>query len=152
MASPRLKNFDYRGYYAYSVTICCYTKRDYFTKGEVVDKCIKILREIAQDYKFNVYIYCFMPDHLHLLLVGNDEMASLKEAIRIYKQKTGFYFKQYSGDRLWQSSYYDHVVRKDEGLEKVASYIFNNPVRRGIVKEFKDYPYLGSFVFDIVKM
>jgi putative transposase len=89
-----------------------------------------------------------MPDHLHLLLAG-EENSSLKDFMKIFKQRSGFYFKQRYNAPLWQPSYYDHVSRKEESLEEVARYIFENPVRKGLVDDWREYPLLGSMVFDL---
>ena len=53
---------------------------------------------------------------------------------------------------LWQINYYEHVLRKAEDTKGVAYYIFNNPVRKGLVEDFKDYAFLGSFEFDVMQM
>ena len=45
---------------------------------------------------------------------------------------------------LWQQDYWDHIVRKEEGLYGVLQYILLNPVRAGIVKDWWDYEWLGS--------
>jgi hypothetical protein len=45
--------------------------------------------------------------------------------------------------RVWQSSFYDHILRKDEDIFSVAEYILNNPVRRGMVAYWRDYKYCG---------
>jgi len=34
-------------------------------------------------------------------------------------------------------------LRKEEDLEETSKYIVNNPVRRGIVKEWDQYPFSG---------
>ena len=43
--------------------------------------------------------------------------------------------------KVWQGSFYDHALRKDEDLLKVADYIVCNPVRKGIIQDWKDYPF-----------
>ncbi len=42
------------------------------------------------------------------------------------------------GGRLWQPRFYDHIVRKSEGIAEVARYIFENPDRKGLAD---DYPF-----------
>ncbi len=54
------------------------------------------------------------------------------------------------GDELWQINYYDHVLRSDEATEKVARYILENPVRKGLVEDFRNYPFSWCQVFDFV--
>jgi putative transposase len=147
-ASTRLKAFDYKGPYAYFLTICTYKKKNYFKNKDVVKFVLDHLLEVTQANNYKVYSYCFMPDHLHLLLTGESE-SSLKDFMQLFKQKTEFYFRKRFGDRLWHLSYYDHILRKEESLKDVALYIFNNPVRKGLVNDFREYPHLGSSVFDI---
>jgi putative transposase len=96
-----------------------------------------------------------MPDHLHVLVSG-DESSSLKEFVRLFKQLTGYWYKREVGckdadatgfgatEKLWQGSYYDHVLRSDEDLARVASYILENPLRKGLVQNWQDYEFMGS--------
>jgi hypothetical protein len=49
---------------------------------------------------------------------------------------------------LWQRRFYDHALRASESIEIVAGYIWNNPVRAGLVSEADDYPFSGSLVWD----
>ena len=46
-------------------------------------------------------VYCFMPDHLHILAEGRDQGSDLKKFISVFKQRTSFNFKK--GD--FQKSY-----------------------------------------------
>ncbi len=107
----------------------------------------RIIQQVASQFRFAIIAYCFMPDHLHLLLAG-DETSSLKDFMKIFKQRSGFYFKQERNAPLWQPSYYDHILRQEESLKEVARYIFENPVRKGLVDDYRAYPFLGSMVFD----
>lgn len=149
MSAPRLHEFDYKGYIAYSVTICCDYKKKIFVKEDKISFCLEVLSDLAGKYGFKVYLYTFMPNHLHLCLVGNRENANLIKMINMFKQKTGFRYKKDFQETLWQSSYYDHVIRKEEGVENAVRYMLNNPVRKGLVKDYWEYPFSGSFVFDI---
>jgi len=40
-----------------------------------------------------------------------------------------------------QRSFWDHVIRKNESLEKVVEYVQGNPVRAGLVQNVDEYPY-----------
>ena len=74
---------------------------------------------------------------------------NLKAFMKHFKQLTGYYFKKHTGNTLWHLSYNDHILRKDEDIRKAARYILENPVRKGLTKNYLDYPYSGSEVFDI---
>ena len=43
---------------------------------------------------------------------------------------------------LWQANYYEHIVRKDEDLKSIAEYITYNPVRKGFVNDWQNYPFV----------
>ncbi len=47
-------------------------------------------------------------------------------------------------DKVWQRSFFDHALRDEESLEAVARYIVSNPVRAGLVEDWRDYPFVGS--------
>src|SRR4030065_682491 len=76
---PRLKSFDYTGIHAYFITILTKDHAFYFKDAEVVDQIINILIETAGEKRFKILTYCFMPDHLHLLLAGEDDQSDFKE-------------------------------------------------------------------------
>ena len=143
----RLEHFNYKGNYRYFLTICIQKGKEYFKRQEAVNLVLEYLKTSAAVFKGQVLAYCFMPDHLHQLILGNEGFSLLK-FVKDFKQKSGYHFKQMFKETLWQKSYYDHVLRQDEDLIPVMRYIFENPVRKGLVCDFRDYPYLGSLVFD----
>jgi REP element-mobilizing transposase RayT len=42
---------------------------------------------------------------------------------------------------FWQHESYDHLVRDEQEMERTILYILNNPVKAGLVKEWKDWPF-----------
>ncbi len=149
----RLKDFDYKGFFRYSVTICTYNRERVFEDDPpLVEWLTETLREKSNSLGFKVWAYCFMPDHLHLLIEGSDANSDMKRFISSYKQLTGFSYRKKTGSPLWQINYYEHVLRREEDTRDVAYYIFNNPVRRGLVKDFKEYNSLGSFEFELRRL
>jgi hypothetical protein len=45
---------------------------------------------------------------------------------------------------LWQKSYHDHILRKEEAVADVVRYILENPVRAGLVDSIGEYPHAWS--------
>jgi len=145
----RLKDFDYRSPYAYFITICTYNGIEIFNDHEVVLEIINQLKGTAKKLNCRIFAYCIMPDHVHLLVGETEGDVNLIKFIQCFKQDTGYNFKKKYGTNLWQKSYYDHILRKEESVVEKVRYILNNPVRKGMVSEFKEYPFLGSMVYDI---
>ena len=42
---------------------------------------------------------------------------------------------------LWQKSSYDSVIRYNDSVEDAVAYVLNNPVRKGLVEYWEQYPY-----------
>ena len=82
---PRLKDFAYVGTYTYFITILTASRRCYFTEPYIVDPLTKLLKQTAEKERFTLSAYCFMPNHLHLLVSGLEEQSSLKNFIKLYK-------------------------------------------------------------------
>ncbi len=148
----RLKDFSYRGAYRYFITICCLDRKDCFRDGGLVTKVLEVLKATAEQEDFYVWAYCFMPDHLHLLIEGKQEGADMRRFVSLFKQKAGFQFRKDWSMKLWEANYYEHILRKEEETLQVVRYIFENPVRKKIVEDYTSYPYLGSFQIDDIRM
>ena len=87
-----------------------------------------------------------MPDHCHITIEGRSERADLWKCIVNFKQYSGFWLAK--NNIKWQKDFYDHILRKEEDIKKHVMYILNNPVRKGIIENWKNYPYKGSTKFD----
>jgi putative transposase len=141
---PRLKSFDYLGEYRYFLTFCTAERHQAFVINSVVDLVLGQILRSAPENEFEIPAYCFMPDHVHLLVDGSSPASDLRRFARDAKQYSGFHYKQTHGRRLWQPSYYDHVLRDEDDTWSVARYIVENPLFAGLAERPDEYPYLGS--------
>ena len=118
-----------------------------FVTQSVVDLFYAQFLRSATEESVALIAYCFMPDHVHLLVAGTSETADGKRFIALAKQYSGFYYKQRTHQKLWQRYGFERVLRNDEATLAVARYIIENPVRAGLVMNARDYPFLGSSVY-----
>ena len=95
---------------------------------------------------YEIPVYLFMPDHIHLIIQGKNEKSDVIEVINMFKQRTGFWFYQNSKNIRWQKDYYDHIIRNEKDIGNQVNYILYNPVRKGLVNYWKEYKYKGSTV------
>ena len=56
--------------------------------------------------------------------------------IRHYKRIT-----EKLGGIEWQRNFFDHRLRHDESLTEKFAYIYQNPIRAGLVQNEADWPY-----------
>lgn len=89
--------------------------------------------------------FVLMPDHIHLLWLGLDESESNQQiAIEFLRKHLG----PSLAPAHWQRQPYDHVLARAErdAFATVAEYILANPVRKGLVNNWRDYPFIGACI------
>ena len=123
----RLPASEYHCKRIYFLTICCHLRHSLFTKGSVGLWAIQLLTSSAARFGFVLHAYCVMPNHIHILAEATSESCQLPRFISNFKQRTGYLYQQRVGRRLWQTRYYDHLLRRPEDAEAVAWYIWLNP-------------------------
>jgi putative transposase len=146
---PRIAGFSYIGFHRYSLTICTSERKPLFSDAETVDAVLTTIRRSAEAHGFAVLAYCFMPDHVHLIVGASSESADLQKFVTNWKQLSGFAHKQRTRESLWQPSYFDHVLRDEEETSRAVRYVLENPVRKRMVAEFSEYKFSGSDVFGV---
>jgi REP element-mobilizing transposase RayT len=99
--------------------------------------------------KFYLWVAVVMPDHVHLILTpfvdyARQEVISLSEIMRAIKGVSAHAINRKFGHTgtIWQQESFDHVLRSSESLDGKIIYILENPVRGGLVKDWKDYRWL----------
>lgn len=97
-----------------------------------------IWQDIPNKYSgFENDIFVVMPNHLHGILIISEKTAalSLPDVIRNFKSfTTTCYMRGVEENKLqpfekkfWQRNYYEHIIRKNEDLDKIRQYIVDNP-------------------------
>lgn len=100
--------------------------------GELAGACLEQIPDHSSGV--SVDTYCVMPDHIHAIIilgsVGPPYMAAdrskqtLSKVIQQYKAAVS---RQTHLSDLWQSGYYDHVIRNQQDLAETRRYIRDNP-------------------------
>ena len=149
---PRLDNFDYSSNGAYFITICTHNRRcvlsrivgrglapaeinniEYTSFGLIAQNQLLLLEKRYSCLSVDKYV--IMPNHIHAVLILNGETAgasprpTVMDIVCAYKslttrecKKTGFV------DKLFQSSFYEHIIRGREDYDKILKYICENPM------------------------
>ena len=101
--------------------------------------------ETLKDYKavsgYNVFAYCLMSNHIHILLQVCKEDLDV-----IMKRIAGSYvywynWKYYRKGHLFQDRFKSEPIEDDEYFLTVLRYIHQNPIKAGIVEKLEEYVY-----------
>ena len=142
----RLPEYDYSTNGAYFVTLCTQNRQKILSSivgdGFPVPKSYGLIAEefVAQiPVKYpsvTVDKHVIMPDHIHLLLRFDwgfgtgDPSPTLGTVVGWYKYQVTKHINLQSGsggERIFQRSYYDHVIRNRQDYEEIWQYIDHNP-------------------------
>lgn len=147
----RLKNYDYSSPGAYFITICTHNREKLLSEivGEgsplppVLTECGKLVDETVRQIEVNystikVVNYIIMPNHIHLLLIISEPdgrrnaSPTIDRVIGWLKYHiTGKINTHLStpGQKRFQRSFHDHIIRDDNDFQKIWSYIEYNHLK-----------------------
>lgn len=104
--------------------------------GKIAEKYIRSMEAAYPDITVENYI--IMPNHIHLLILidrpysaenlcgaPRSSPPTLSAVIGVFKRLTNFE----CGCKLWQRSFYDHIIRSDADYQKTWEYIEYNALK-----------------------
>ena len=148
----RLENYNYSENGAYFITICTQKRKPILcnivgegsplpqltNQGRIVKNYIEMLPIKHTEISVNKYV--IMPDHIHLLIVvendgGNgrgNPAPTVTAAMGWFKYQATKEINKMChtvGTKIFQRSYYDHVIRNEKDYKECLEYIDNNPIK-----------------------
>ena len=144
----RLQDFDYGAGYAYFITICTQNREKILSsivgEGSPLPKLTKqgeiiknLIENIPSEYSnFSIDYYVIMPNHIHLLIFVCDDgrgnpsptVLSFIGWLKYQATKEINITMNTTGQKRFQRSYHDHVIRNRDDYEEISKYIYNNPI------------------------
>ena len=113
-----------------------------FTGAPDYRMLLALLDENAKKFGVALHAYVLMSNHFHLLATPStaDGLPRMMQAVgRRYVRY--FNDSQHRSGTLWEGRYRSTLIETERYLLACMAYIDLNPVRAGIVKEAKDYPW-----------
>ena len=143
----RLPDFNYRDPGAYYVTLCVQDSRWLFGEviqssmvlssfGRLVDEAWNGLRDRWEGVAIDDW-HVVMPNHFHGIVVIEDISRRVKpprlgDIVARFKASSTTAIRKESQTpnlQVWQRSFYEHVVRDELDLQRIRTYIENNPAQ-----------------------
>lgn len=110
-----------------------------FEDDEDRERFLDTIKRYKQISKFEIYGYCLMSNHVHLLIKEAEEDISTVIK-RISSSYVYWYNWKYSrSGHLFQERYKSEAVENDGYLLTVLRYVHQNPVKAGLVKNTQEY-------------
>jgi REP element-mobilizing transposase RayT len=123
----------------YHIMLRGINKQDIFNDDEDRERFLETIQRYKKETGFQLYAYCLMDNHVHLIIREND-MELSKVMKRIGTSYAGYFNWKYGrSGHLFQNRYCSEAVENDSYLYMVIRYIHQNPAKAGIcaVNEYK---------------
>jgi REP element-mobilizing transposase RayT len=149
---------------AYFITIITVGWVDVFTRLNQKYNVINSLKYCQENKGLEIYAYCLMHSHLHLLCKSTegfilsdvmrdfkkhtskqilktivDEPESRREWMLAYFQKSCEHLKREQKYKVWQDGYHAKIIKTNWFIKQKVNYIHMNPVKDRIVSLREDY-------------
>ena len=125
----------------YHVMLRGINQQQIFEDAEDYAKFVEILKDCKAICEFELFAYCLMGNHIHLLLKEGTE--SLEQ---IFKRLCGRFVYWYNikyrrTGHLFQDRFKSEPVDSEQYFWTVLRYIHQNPIKAGLCKQVGDYSY-----------
>ena len=129
----------------YFITVCTENRRQILASEEKAAVLISEWEAAMERHGWAVGSYVIMPDHVHFFCTDSEQGILLSEFVGKWKEWTAKALKRKAGldGQIWQSGFFDHLLRSSESYSEKWEYVRNNPVRAGLVENPEEWPYWG---------
>ena len=126
----RLHDYDYSTNNMYYVTICTRDKKcilcdsQEFSLTEIGKTVLDAINHIQNTYEGAIIDkFVIMPNHIHIMILLTHCKSTLSNIISQMKRHASIQ----SGEKIWQNSFFDHIVRNEADYLRIWEYIEENP-------------------------
>ena len=115
-------------------------ERTFFEDGDY-ELYLDLLKDAARAARAEVWSYCLMPNHVHVIVVPSDPDGLWRTFRHVHRHYTGYInARMRVTGHLWQSRY-GSVAMDEAHLHAALRYVALNPVRAGLVARAQDWPW-----------
>lgn len=145
-------------------TVVTYRRRKILTLPESRKFLRQAIQETQKKYPFQIDAWVLLEDHLHCIWKLPDSKTDFSIRWRLIKQrftqkaKSLLHKNEWMNpaktkrreSTIWQRRFWEHQITDDEDYLRHVDYLHYNPVKHGLVKDVKAWPY--STFHKFVKM
>ena len=137
------------GIYFFTVNLLQRRQNDLLVRH--IDVLRPAVAKVKQRHPFVIHAWVVLPEHFHCVIELPQDDADFATRLRLIKSgfskalpKTEFWsdVRNARGERgIWQRRFWEHLIRNEQDYQAHMDYVHINPVKHGLVKAVKDWPY-----------
>ena len=116
----------------YHVILRGNNKQEIFLDEKDYKKFLKEIKNTKEKYGYELYAYCLMTNHVHLVIYDKEEnLSKIMQSLEV--TYSAYFSKKYEKvGHLFQNRFLSKPVETSEYLMQVCRYVHQNPVKAGI--------------------
>jgi REP element-mobilizing transposase RayT len=116
----------------YHIIIRGINKQDIFLDKQDMYKFRKEVERVKEKYKFEIYAYAFMSNHVHFVMYDkNENLSIIMQSLTV--SYSSYFNKKYERvGHLFENRFKSHTIENESYLKNVVRYIHKNPENAGL--------------------
>ncbi len=126
----------------YFFTLVTNDRNAIFHDSSSIKICLDAINQIQKYHPFELVAFCFIPDHLHLLVTLPDGQKDYSIIIKEIKRKVTKGLRRQCNDPdlvVWQKRFWEHTIRDQYDYKVHFDYIHFNPIKHGFAVNLDDW-------------
>ena len=135
----------------YFFTVSCLQRKNNDCLVRNIDLLREVVAKVKKSHSFTIHAWVVLPEHMHCVIElpdGDDDFSTRWMLIKMLFSKGVPKHERRSATRverrergIWQRRYWEHLIRDERDYQAHVDYVHINPVKHGLVKSVKDWPY-----------
>ena len=131
------------------LTAACYEHAKIIGKNtERMTSCERDVLEVCSETCSEVYAWCILPNHYHLL-INTENITDLRKRLGRFHGRSSYYWNQQDetkGRKVWFNCF-ERPIRVGGHFWASLNYIHHNPVHHGYANRWQDWPWSSAATF-----
>ena len=143
-------HWEFQGLLQFTISSACYAHQHIIgVTPERMSECESAILAVCSHFATNIYAWCILPNHYHLL-IQTDQLGALRSELGRCHGRTSFKWNgedHQRGRHVWHNCL-DRGIKSHRHFWASVNYIHHNPVHHGYVERWQDWPWssAGDFI------
>jgi putative transposase len=139
-------HFDFSGERQYLISAACYEHIRIIGKtNDRMTECEADVLETCQQFSIEIYPWCILPNHYHILL-KTERIKELRKGLGLFHGRSSYRWNgedNCRGRQVWHNCF-ERAMKSERHFWASLNYVNHNSVHHGYVEHWQDWPWSGA--------
>lgn len=139
-------HFDFEGEHQYLVTAACFEHAHIVGKSlERMTECEEAVLDACNKHSTEIYAWCVLPNHYHVLL-QTAQIKAVRKELGLFHGRSSFQWNgedQQRGRQIWHNCF-ERGMKSERHFRASLNYVLNNPVHHGYATNWQDWQWSNA--------